>query len=260
MKSNETDKVAQTTGRIFSHEKLQVYGKALDFAVRVADWTNSWDKRHALVDHLDRAAESIMWNLAEAAWQRRAPGRLRIVDYAIGSSLECAGCLDIARIKELLTQAQANVEKRRLCEITKMLIGLRKAWAESGAREDPGPYTTASMETPLATLFHHENLDVYRAALGFMEWFAFGPMGDGLSDRMVRQIDESGTSVVLNIAEGNGRYAELDHHRFLHIANSAAVKAAVYLDLSGKQGLWTVPEIASGKAILLRVNDMLGAF
>jgi four helix bundle protein len=103
-------------------------------------------------------------------------------------------------------------------------------------------------------------LDVYRAALGFMEWFAFGPRGDGLSDPMVRQIDESGTSVVLNIAEGNGRYAELDHHRFLHIANSAAVKAAVYLDLCGKRGLWTVREIASGKAILLRVNDMLGAF
>jgi hypothetical protein len=37
--------------------------------------------------------------------------------------------------------------------------------------------------------------------------------------------------VVLNIAEGNGRYAELDHHRFLQIAQSAAVKGAVFLDL-----------------------------
>ena len=37
--------------------------------------------------------------------------------------------------------------------------------------------------------------------------------------------------MVLNIAEGNGRYAELDHHRFLQIAQSAAVKGAVFLDL-----------------------------
>ena len=103
---------------MFAHEKLEVYGKALDFAARAAVWVNSWDKRHALVDHLGRAAESILSNLAEAARQRRAPGRLTIADYAIGSSLECAACLDVARIKNLLTQAQFNEEKYRLCEIT----------------------------------------------------------------------------------------------------------------------------------------------
>jgi hypothetical protein len=42
--------------------------------------------------------------------------------------------------------------------------------------------------------------------------------------------------------------------------NATCLPPTLYLDLSGKQGLWTVPEIAFGKAILLRVNDMLGAF
>jgi len=36
----------------------------------------------------------------------------------------------------------------------------------------------------------------------------------------------SGTSVVLNVAEGNGRYSELDHRRFLEVAAASAVKAA----------------------------------
>ena len=138
---------------MFDHEKLQVYGKALDSAAKAAAWTSTWDKKHALVDHLSRATESILLNLAEAARQRGTPARLRIVDYAIGSSSECAGCLDVARIKELLTHPDCHEE------------------------------------------------------------------------------DEAGTSVVLNIAEGNGRYAELDHHRFLQIAQSAAVKGAVFLDL-----------------------------
>ena len=119
---------------MFDHEKLHVYGKALDFAAKAAAWTSTWDKKHALVDHLSRATESIVLNLAEATRQRGTPARLRIVDYAIGSSLECAGCLDVARIKALLTHQNCHQEKYLLCEITKMLIGLRKAWSQSRAR------------------------------------------------------------------------------------------------------------------------------
>ena len=65
---------------MFDHEKLQVYGKSLDFAAKVGTWTNTWDKKHALVDHLSRAAESVLLNLAEAARQRGTPARLRTAD------------------------------------------------------------------------------------------------------------------------------------------------------------------------------------
>ena len=119
---------------MFSHEKLQVYSKALDFVSAAAAWTHTWDSKHAVVDQLDRAAQSILLNLADAARRRNAPGRLQILDYASGSTLECAACLDIARIKNLLTKLQCIEQKQRLCEITKMLIGLRKAWAESMVR------------------------------------------------------------------------------------------------------------------------------
>ncbi len=99
---------------MFAHEKLQVYRRALDFAAQAASWTNNWDKKHALVDHLSRATESILVNLAEAARQRGAPARLRIVDYAIGSSLE---------EKALLAEKEAGAGKEMLRRISAMVAG-----------------------------------------------------------------------------------------------------------------------------------------
>jgi len=245
---------------MFDHEKLQVYGKALDFAAKAGTWTNTWDKKHALVDHLSRAAESVLLNLAEAARQRGTPARLRAADYAIGSSLECAGCLDVARIKALLTHQECYQEKHLLCEITKMLIGLRKAWSQSIAREEPPVFPTKSVKDAPERLFQHEGLVVYRTALDFMEWFVSRPGAKELSNRLFRQLDEAGTSVVLNIAEGNGRYAELDHHRFLQIAQSAAVKGAVYLDLVVERALLAEAEATAGKELLHRISAMMSGF
>jgi len=31
---------------MFAHEKLQVYGKPLDFATKAAAWTSTWDKNN----------------------------------------------------------------------------------------------------------------------------------------------------------------------------------------------------------------------
>jgi len=45
---------------MFAREKLQVYGKALDFTAKATAWTSSWDKRHAWVGSLSRATESIL--------------------------------------------------------------------------------------------------------------------------------------------------------------------------------------------------------
>jgi four helix bundle protein len=245
---------------MFDHEKLQVYSKALGFAAKAAAWTSIWDKRHAFVDPLSRATESILLNLAEAARQRGRPGRLRIVDYAIGSSLECAGCLDVARIKALLSHQDCSQEKHLLCEITKMLVGLRKAWSPSVAREEPPVSETRALQQLPEPIFHHEGLEVYRTALAFMEWFVCQAAAKELSNRLFRQLDEAGTSVVLNIAEGNGRYAEVDHQHFLQIAQSAAVKGAVFLDLGVQRGLLIETEATAGKQLLRRISAMVAGF
>ena len=141
-----------------------------------------------------------------------------------------------------------------------MLIGLRKAWSQSVAREESLDSRTKPLKDGLEPLFHHERLEVYRMALDFMEWFVSRQEAKGLSNRLFRQIDEAGTSVVLNIAEGNGRYAELDHHRFLQIAQSAAVKGAVCLDLAVERAFLVKTEATAGKEMLRRISAMVAGF
>ena len=87
---------------MFSLEKLKVYDKALASAASLAQHSCSWDKRHAVADHLLRASESVVLNLAEGARLRSAGKRQHVLDYAIGSALECAASLDVASLKQLL--------------------------------------------------------------------------------------------------------------------------------------------------------------
>ena len=78
--------------------------------------------------------------------------------------------------------------------------------------------------------------------------------------RFRRQIDEAGNSFVLNIDEINGRYAELDHHRLLSIAQSASIRVAVCLDLAEQQGLLAENNVQRGKERLWRISAMLAGF
>ena len=88
---------------MLSHLKLKVYEKALASVTRLAGHTTIWNKRHAVVDQLLRASESIVLNLAEGARLRSAAHKQHMLDYATGSALECASCLDIAVVKSFLS-------------------------------------------------------------------------------------------------------------------------------------------------------------
>jgi len=81
--------------------------------------------------------------------------------------------------------------------------------------------------------------------------------GKDLASRFYRQIDEGVTSIILNIAEGNGRYSELDHRRFPDIAEGSAVKVAAYLDLAVQKLTLSRDECGPGKALLERILAML---
>jgi hypothetical protein len=61
---------------VFSHEKLTVYQKALLCVAILNQEARSWAKRHAVVDHLLRASESILLNLVEGARLRGATGAI----------------------------------------------------------------------------------------------------------------------------------------------------------------------------------------
>jgi four helix bundle protein len=90
-----------------------------------------------------------------------------------------------------------------------------------------------------------------------MRWFVSLSASRELSGRSYRQIDEGVTSVILNIAEGNGRYSEMDHRRFLEVAASSAVKVAAHLDLAAQKFALNGNDCRPGKALLERIGAML---
>lgn len=241
---------------MFAHEKLEVYQKSLSFVAAASDLVLQWDRKHAVTDQLDRASDSLVVNLAEAARLRSPSAKLRTLDYSIGSCLECAACLDIARVKRLLGQTDCEREKNHLREIIKMLAGLRKAWANGQVKEArPGVRAEPSLEA--APLFRQEKGEVYGLSLQLMEWFVALPGAGDLPSRLQRNLDENLTGIPLNIAEANGRYSELDHRRFLDWAASSATKMAADLDLALQRDLLREEACIAAKMKLARVVAML---
>ncbi len=241
----------------FSHEDLIVYRKALSSCANVISAVNGWDAKQAISDHLPRAAESVIENLASACVSI-SRGKLRSLDYSIGSVLECAACLDIALIKGLLSPDGADRLKREYSEMVRMLAGLKKAWSSSPARvrENHPPYGAPVRESKLPVLFYHERLEAYTAGLDVIRWLSRVQSETTLPSRHWRRLDSLSTGIILNIAESNGRFSVLDHRRFLGTAYESAVKMAAQLDLCVAASLLTETDVGKGKALLLRVGGM----
>lgn len=237
---------------MFSLEKLKVYDRALAAVATLAQLSANWNRRHAVVDQLLRASESVVLNIAEGARLRSSPQRQHILDYAIGSALECAACLDIAHCKQWLLQTEALDQKRALCEVVKMLFGLRRAWKGNELRESPDVY---KVQEPW--LFAHEGLEAYQCSLKVVAWFHALPGGAELSTRWFRQLDKAVTSVVLNIAEGNGRRMEADRGRFFESAESSAMKVNTYIQLTQRTGEMSVEAAQRGLAFVDRVAPLV---
>ena len=92
-----------------------------------------------------------------------------------------------------------------------------------------------------------------------MRWFSsFG--AEELCDRTYPQLDKASTSLWLNIAEGNGRYSELDPRRFLDVAADSAVKSAAYLDLSEQKSSPPCMDLSAGRGLLGQITAMLSSF
>jgi len=244
----------------FNHEQLKVYQRTLLFNVKVSVWTGQWDGKHAICDQLSRAAASMLENIAMASATHTAM-KLRGLDYAIGSTLECAACLDLAGIKRLLDVEDVYAEKEELSQILRMLVGLRKAWAKEThvVREDQAEYkagTGIDKDFGDRPLFHHDTLDVYRVALEAATSLCCSESVSRLSNSVFRRLDELLTSMVLNIAEGNGRFSDADQMRFLGTSHESAVKLAARLDLCVAQALLSQDEVAGWKVLLERVSLM----
>jgi four helix bundle protein len=108
--------------------------------------------------------------------------------------------------------------------------------------------------------FDFQHLDVYRAALAFLN-FRFKlllrlPPGHGdLADQLTR----ASTSILLNIAEGSGEFSQADRARFYRMARRSAAECAAILDAMDEQGLKSQEQLEEGRVLLDRIMAMVTA-
>jgi four helix bundle protein len=105
--------------------------------------------------------------------------------------------------------------------------------------------------------FDHEKLEVYREAITFIAWLS-GVMEETPRVGEVKdQLDRASTSIPLNIAEGNGKYAAKDRCRFFDIAHGSALECAAGLDVLVAKAKLTTEQIRPGKERLQKIVRML---
>ncbi len=239
---------------VFGHEKLKVYQKGKDFISLRKRLLTRVPRRVAARDHIDRGAESILLNIAHASSSWSPKKRIVYLGSANGSALECAACLDVFVAKEVLTTRDIYPAKRLLAEIVSMLITMKKI-AFNRVEEDRDRYQSAEEKT----LFSHEDLEVYQTALQVVGWLESMLLEFSCSTDLRSKLDKSTTSIVLNIAEGNGRFSGTDQSKFLGIAHEATVQSASLVDVAAVQSSSDAGKIEEGYQMLRRIAAMLAS-
>jgi len=113
------------------------------------------------------------------------------------------------------------------------------------------------MPQPQDCYFDHEKLDVYREAIDFVAWLAPLMEATYRTGDVKDHLDRAATSIPLNIAEGNGKYAPKDRCRFFDIAHGSSLECAAGLDTLVAKGKLTPEQVRPGKERLQRIVRML---
>ena len=109
---------------LFDHEKLNVYQASLKFVAWATELISGIQAKAAVKDQLDRASTSVPLNIAEGNGKFAIRDCCRYLDFARGSALECAACLDVLVAKRLAEITRIMSGKQQLFEIVSMLMGL----------------------------------------------------------------------------------------------------------------------------------------
>ena len=114
-----------------------------------------------------------------------------------------------------------------------------------------------SMNNPISQpYFQCERLDVYRIAVKFHR--SLVPLRQvrgaaDLRDQLLRACE----SIVLNIAEGAGRFGSDDKRRFYRIANGSAMECAGALELLHSRNILSDMGYKARRDLLIRIVQML---
>jgi len=111
----------------FSHEKLIVYNRSLEFVEFAENLLSKFKDRLNVYDQIDRSSTSIPLNIAEGTGKFTSKDKNRYYDIARGSAVESSACLDVLLKRNRITIEENVKGKELLFEIVSMLIGLIKS-------------------------------------------------------------------------------------------------------------------------------------
>ena len=243
---------------LFAHERLRVYRASIDFVAWLEGLYPESERRVSAHEHLVRASASVPVNIAEASGKFSMNERRQFADTAYGSALECSACLDVLCVLACISRSTAQTGKDRLSGIVSMVIGFRASTGEQ-VREERARYGGGG-EGKQTMVFDHEELDVYQRGLNFIRWCDELRKKNVVSRSVETILDRTSTAVVLNIAEGNGKFSTKDRCRFISHARTAALQAAASLDVVAVRQSQLKGKVAEGKAILSDSVRMLVAW
>ena len=100
---------------MFDHEKLDAYRLSIEFAAWATTVLDGLARngRASAVKPLDEASTSVALNIAEGNGKRSVADRVRFLEIARGSALECAACLDVLVVRNKLEQDEATLTERQ---------------------------------------------------------------------------------------------------------------------------------------------------
>ena len=106
--------------------------------------------------------------------------------------------------------------------------------------------------------FDHEKFDVYRLALQFLD------ISNQVIEKLPRgrayladQLQRAASSIVLNIAEGAGKYAPADKAAFYGRARASAGESSAVIDALATLKLMPQTAFATSKTMLNEIGKML---
>jgi four helix bundle protein len=114
---------------MFGFERLDVWGKAIDFADIVYSVTRKFppDERFGLTNQMRRSAVSISSNIAEGSSRHSSKDFARFIEIATGSLFEVISQSFISKNQGLITPEEFDTLYQAAEEQGRMLSGLRRS-------------------------------------------------------------------------------------------------------------------------------------
>ena len=112
----------------FYYRKLKVYHQAQEIVVDIYNLSKHFppQESYGLTNQIQRAAVSIPSNIAEGMGRFSIKERLHFIEISYGSLMEVMCQLEIAETLNYITNEDLAIEEKKITEVAKMLIGLRR--------------------------------------------------------------------------------------------------------------------------------------